>query len=206
MSVGRWYMETRRIRIVALDLALTCVGWATYDVERGTSPSHESGTAWLPPTLEFGHLKTKGRGLERIEQVVDYVEELVTPETTLVVIEGYSYGSGGGKRRTSSLVDLGELGGIIRWTLWISGHTWVEIAPSSRAMYATGNGGAGKAQVLADAIRRLHYDGHVDDEADALWLLQMALGRYALPGAVELPKKHTRAQEKVEWPEIPGLE
>lgn len=53
---------------------------------------------------------------------------------------------------------------------------------------ATGKGGAAKAQVLAEAIRRLDYQGHDHNEADALWLADMGArlhgyNRPALPGA-----------------------
>ena len=74
--------------------------------------------------------------------------------------------------------------------------------PSCRAKLATGKGNASKDAVLVAAVRRLAYDGHLHDEADALWLLQAALHHYGLPGAVDLPKGHLQALDKLRWPDV----
>lgn len=168
------------IRIVAFDLSLTSSGWCD-----GT----DVGTL-VPP-------KGADRGLERL----DWIRQSVMGKVygvDLVVIEGYSYGAKG-----SSFLSLAELGGIIRWSLWDLGTKFVVIPPACRAMFATGKGNARKEEVLAAAIRVLGYDRAQNDEADAMWLWEMAAMRYQLKGSVpHLSEPKRRALSKIEWPTL----
>jgi Holliday junction resolvasome RuvABC endonuclease subunit len=163
--------------IVALDLSLTCTGWA--DASR-------CGVI-VPPA-------DKNRGIARLRWIRDAVLELAHG-ATLVVLEGYSFAS-----RGRAIISLGELGGVVRCALADRGITSVDVPPSCRALFATGKGNAGKEQVLAEAIRKLGYQGHSSNEADALWLRRMAVEQYA-PGAAMNEKKR-RALSKIDWPAI----
>lgn len=166
--------------VVGLDLSLTATGIAT-----------EAGQSIVScPKL---------RGIERCDRIAGEVLQLVSQwvnnlNTGLVVIEGYSFGS-----RNSHAHALGELGGIVRHELLRMGYRWVDVPPSSLKKYATGKGNAGKEEMLAAAIRRLGYDGHDNNEADALWLRAMALDALGCP-LVEMPAVNRGALEKVEWP------
>jgi crossover junction endodeoxyribonuclease RuvC len=180
------------VRILSLDLSLTSVGWA-----RRWGPG--------PKERDSGSFQPAGKGMQRIARIVEGIEDLaIMPGSApphLVVVEGYSYAS-----RGRASVSLGELGGAVRWHLYLHSLEWVEVPPASRAMYATGKGNAGKDAVLAAAIRRMRYPGHDGDEVDALWLLELALGRYGMPEALQLPKSHRRAMGKIEWPNGDHLE
>lgn len=171
------------MNLLALDLSLTSTGWAAaYPVASGT---------FCP----------QSRGAQRLADAAAWLDrmlDLYRPE--LVLLEGYSFGS-----RFTRAHALGELGGVVRLGLHRRGVPMLELAPKVRAKLATGKGNAGKEQVLAEAIRRLGYAGHSNDEADALWLLQAALIHYQLPGGpnlprVNLPKAHLDAITDVEWP------
>ena len=164
------------MNVLALDLSLTALGWARNAPVR-------SGV-WKPP----------GRGVERLASVLDWLDG-VLEGVEIVAVEGYSFGSQG-----RATVSLGELGGVVRLHLHQRGLPFVEIPPSCRAKLATGKGNAGKDEVLAAAIRRLGYDGHDHNAADALWLLQAVLIHYGLPGAVDLPQSHLDALQKIQWP------
>lgn len=165
------------MNVLALDLALTVSGFA--------GPS-ASGT--------FG--PSPDRGMARLAWVRE--EVLVLAEgADLVAIEGYSFGSRGRQHAT------GELGGVIRLALWERDIPVVDVPPSSLKKYATGRGNAGKDQVLAAAIRRLGFQGHDHNEADALWLRTMAQDRYGLhDGGPAVPKAHRSALDGVAWPEM----
>ena len=170
------------MRIVALDPSLTATG-----VADSARPA--------PWTISYPRLQ----GEARLHAIHKHVIA-VTQGADLVVIEGYAYAEGA---RAHS---MGELGGLIRVGLWARNIPKVEIPPANMKKVATGNGGAKKEAVLAEAIRRLGYKGSNNNETDALWLLQCGLIHYGLAGAPELPKKHLEGLEKVQWPSIEELE
>jgi crossover junction endodeoxyribonuclease RuvC len=180
------------MRVVALDLSLTCTGWAVAD-DGPDQPwkvdGHACGTITLP----------KLRGMERLAAIRDRIASplrgCLTDAATVVVIEGYSFGS-----RNSQAHALGELGGVIRLALHEQGRPFVDLPPTVVKKLATGKGNAGKEEVLAAAIRRLDYSGHDNNEADALWLLTAAMIHYGMPGAPDLPAANLSALEKVTWP------
>lgn len=70
------------------------------------------------------------------------------------------------------------------------------VPPTTLKQYATGKGNASKSLVLVEAVKRLGYDGHDDNEADALWLADMGarLHGYQRP---QLPATHLRALDKL---------
>ena len=180
------------MNIVGLDLSLTATGIAT-----------EVGTEVL---------RTDLRGCERLERLEAKIMTRVgcfhavggwTADpydgrlADLVVLEDYAYS------RSNQAHQIGELHGVIRLALHEAGIPVALVAPTARAKYATGSGRAGKAEVLAAAIRRLGYGGHDDNEADALWLREMGLDRHAGEGRLPwVPESHRVALDKVDWPEI----
>lgn len=177
------------MKIVGLDLSLNATGIARYDGVTMTL----SGKAY--------------EGAERLRALRDGVlmmtgvvsqEAVDTERPDLVCIEGYSFASRHGGER------LGELGGVIRLALHEHEMPWIELAPKIVKKLATGKGNAAKEEVFAAAIRRLNYKGDSLDEADALWVREIALQHYGEPTA-ELPAAHLVALKGIEWPEIPGL-
>jgi len=171
------------VNILALDLSLTSTGFA------GREVIGVGGSGTLDPGNR--------RGYERLEWIRAEVLKLAADfEADLVVIEGYSYGSKG-----RAILDQAELGAVVRMALRDLGYTWVEVPPAVLKKYATGRGNAGKEEVLVEAVRRLGYGGARNDEADALWLLEMALDHYGLRSESRVPKAQREALFKVQWPE-----
>lgn len=192
------------MRVIGLDLSLTCTGIAD-----------ELGARTFKP---------KSTGMERLGWVRHHVLSAVrSPEMAsggdagplmaepgwtmwtpvagqdgrrLVVIEGYSMGTA---RQSSHAHGLGELGGVVRLALWESGIPYVDVAPASLKKYATGAGNAKKDAVLGSAIRRLGYEGDDHNEADALWLRAMAMDHYGAP-VVTVPAVNRSALAAVKWP------
>jgi hypothetical protein len=67
-------------------------------------------------------------------------------------------------------------------------------------LFATGKGNAPKDVVLTAAIQKLQYAGNDHNEADALWLLEMAVQHYhSLPPHGEY---QDRALEPISWPTL----
>lgn len=163
--------------ITALDMSLTAAGWASTMLGSGVL---------VPPK---GH----DRGIPRLRWMRDAVLARVAG-SELVVIEGYAFGAKG-----SAVINLGELGGVIRLALADARYRYVEINPSSVKLFATGKGNAKKDEVLAAAIRKLGYTGHDHNEADAKWMLEMAERAY---GHGELTEYQERAFSKIGWPKV----
>jgi len=154
--------------VVGLDLSLTGTGIAD--------------THGLTRVLKTGGLE----GMGRIEYIRRAILDNLTPSVDAVFIEGYSFGS------QWNLAQLGELGGVVKLTIWTLGIVYYTIAPNSLKKFATGNGRATKEEVVANARERLGYEGYDNNAADALWL--WTLGRaYLGDDTVKLPKAHTDA-------------
>ena len=143
-------------------------------------------------------LRNKLRGTERLVHIRDRVEALLlAAPARLVVIEGYAYGQ---TRKQSSLVDMGELGGVLRVLFHELGLQWVEVAPGTLKKFATGVGVGDKVGMVIQARERLGYQGTSNDEADALWLREAGLQHYGC-STVRLPKAQVDHINKVvQWP------
>lgn len=149
----------------------------------GVDPSYTStGVATASGVSSF---ELKGDGRERLEHAYRWAK-LFKGKPVVVFIEGYAPG------RNNRAHQMGELGGVLRLGFTHAGIEYRDVSPPTVKKYATGKGNAGKDQVLAEAIRRLGYEGHSTDEADALWLRQIGL---ALTGgdAVDVPQAHRAA-------------
>lgn len=163
------------MRVVGMDLSLTAAGFCD---------------ASSPYTLKTDHL----RGCERIATIRDHVLGFVRAnDDPLVMLEGYSFASKG-----TAVINLGELGGVVRLALHEAGITVVEVAPSALKLFGTGKGNANKV-AMGMAAQRNGYTGPEDDNAiDAWWLRQFGL--YGTPEGPATTEYRTRAFDKVEWP------
>jgi hypothetical protein len=190
------------LRLLALDLSLTSSGWARLDGEVVASGTLRPGT--------------KLAGAARLAWVCDRVVELLNCEcdsegdgegdgksgrVSLVVLEGYSFGSQG--RATFS---IGELGGAVRMTLFRLGVPFVEVPPAVLKKFAVGSGQASKDEVLLAAARRGgdRFVGSSNDEADAFWLLAAGLSAGSLRSPavkplLKMPAAQVAALEQVDW-------
>lgn len=136
------------------------------------------------------------RGMGRIHLIQQWAMGL-SWDADLVGIEGYSFGSKG-----AAVVNIGELGGVIRYALWREGVEYVDIPPSCLKKFATGRGDAPKDHVLQAGVMK---SGHVfadHNACDAWWLWVMTVTHYEPDDArlPSVPKLNLTALEKVEWP------
>lgn len=114
----------------------------------------------------------------------------------LVVIEAPSLG----QARQGGTLDRHGLWWLLIDRLYTLRIAVATVTPAARAKYATGKGNAGKDTVLLEVARRFpHVDVQNNNEADALILAAMG-ARWAGTPIDEMPKTHTDALAKVEWP------
>jgi crossover junction endodeoxyribonuclease RuvC len=170
------------LRICGLDLSLTSTGFARV-----------CGTDVLIERLQPG----KRKGHERLEYLRTAVGDRCH-DADLVVIEGPSYGSTGGREH-----ERGGLWWLIAHTLWREAVPYAVCPPAVLKRYACGRGNADKDQVLASVIRR-YPDVMVsgNDTADALVLAAMGARHLGCPLEVALPANHLDAMAKVDWPAL----
>lgn len=171
----------------------------------GIDPSlTATGVAWPDGTTEV--IKWPGKGVERLAEVAWWVETTLLHRgydpaiqrvhDVLVVIEGYSMGSA---RQQSHAHGLGELGGVLRYTLHRFGAPFLDVPPACVKKYATGKGNANKDLVRDAARDRLGLEAGVSsDECDAAWLRQIGLAIVDTPAAVKVPQTHLAALDKLD--------
>lgn len=174
--------------VVGLDLSLTGTGLATNTGLVGCIGNKGKKDA------TYSEREMRIRGLAG--QIVKWVDALETTPV-LCVIEGPSYGSVSGHQW-----DRAGLWWRVVGALYDAACPVVVVAPSTRAMYATGKGNAGKAQIVEAVTRRwgtVWPDLGSDDVADACVLAAMgsqAIGEPLAP----MPQTHSRAIASVVWP------
>lgn len=163
--------------IVGLDLSLTSTGFS-YSEKRGI-------------------IATKNKGPARLHDISMMLADLLLEiDEPAVMIEGYSFAS-----RNSQAHAIGELGGVIRLTLWNLRIPYVEIPPTCRAKFATGKGNAGKGEVMSAVSARtgIVWSGSgADDMCDAFILEEMGLTYLQRP-RYTWPSANLDALKKVDW-------
>lgn len=182
------------MRLAAFDLSLTATGWA-----RNIDPAPALGAPW-----ESGIIGSKYRGEKRLWDLLHQIMG-VAASCEAVILEGYAHYA------KFQAHQAGELGGVIKLGLYQRKIPRIIVPPTKLKKFASGRGqhkkGETKIVMVGEAIRRLGYERNSHDEADALWLLQMGLHHYKLPGAVQLPKVNlTALYDEVEWPTLREME
>lgn len=184
------------LRLVALDLSLTGTGVAfTHD--------HHGATALGCRTIysRWG----ADRPHDRLNDILSGVAAAAKCEPHLVVVEAASYGSVG-----NAVDQLAGLRWITRHWLWSRQIRYVEVAPATVKVWATGSGATSgenkvtKRRVREDITATYGHLVHVstDDEADALSMLSAACAAYGQPLARVTDGRKTRALGSVSWPTL----
>lgn len=173
--------------VLGVDPSLTSTGLARVDTD-----DHlviDVATVTSKPGNQPG-IEGRVQRLARICQHVIAFADL--DEVDLLVIEAPAFSSRSGQQHDRS----GLWWRLIDRAL-DHGCQVVEVAPTSRAKYATGKGNAGKDEVLLAVAKRYpHVDVTNNNEADALVLA--AMGAHLVGHPIdELPKTHLDALTKV---------
>lgn len=171
------------VAVVGVDPSLT--GTAIYTEAHGAiliRPKAKAGPARLSEIAA------------RVRDMAELAE--LKGDDALVIVEGYSHAS---KFQAHA---LGELGGVLRVDLYRAGIPYIDVAPTKRAMFATGKGNANKAAVVSAVASRTGLEFRSDDEADALVLYCLGRELLGLEHPLgRLPQTHRRALDGLTLPE-----
>lgn len=163
--------------VVGLDLSLTSTG--------------------ISSGLLSSNISSKAKGPQRLHEISQEIAStLIELDDPIVVVEGYSFGS-----RNSQAHAIGELGGVVRLTLWNLRIPYVEIPPTSRAKFATGKGNAAKTEVMSAISARtgiVWVGKGADDRCDAWILEEMGLA-WLGQARFQWPQLNMSALEKIDW-------
>lgn len=103
------------------------------------------------------------RGMERIAWVMSRVRGLVLEHGVQdLAIEGYAF-----SKLTTHAHEQGELGGVVRLSLWQRGISWWEVTPATLKKIVTGKGNAPKGAMLVEVLDRWKWKTSDDNLADA---------------------------------------
>jgi crossover junction endodeoxyribonuclease RuvC len=178
--------------VVGIDLSLTSTGLAmvnTTGIEPHVQITRVASSGTKTATLVERQLRLVSIGT----QVVGFAHGY-TPD--LVVIEAPSFASKYGHPH-----DRSGLWWLVVNSLLAQGYPVAQAPPKCRAKYATGNGNAGKDDVLTDVVRRYpEVPISKNDEADALVLASMGARHLGRPLEASLPQTHLAGLNGVEWP------
>jgi len=123
--------------------------------------------------------------IERVKEIREKILKIhytVGKTPSLIVIEGFSYGSKG-----RSVFDIAYLGWRIREDLEYlktNGVPWIEVSPAQLKQFATGKGNANKEIILQQVYKRWGVEFSDNNQADAYVLAQ--IGRAYLGKADDL--------------------
>ena len=88
-----------------------------------------------------------------------------------IVLEGYSLNL----QHASSVVPLVELGGLLRFMLFIDGFKWFDPRASEVKKFVTGKGNSPKDQVMMHVLKRWGHTSKSNNTADAFVCAAMGL-------------------------------
>lgn len=163
------------MRVMGLDLSLAAPGIAVVD----------------PPGPPMGRLvkvRPTLRGAERLVEIAHTVRASAAEfKPDLVAIEGYSFGS----RIASHAHAIGELGGVVRYLLYLDGHAVVEVPPAKWRKQLFGRGNLPKDQVRVEALKRYGVEW---DSLDVLEAWCVATSAYRAAQGIDMPGPVRRRQ------------
>lgn len=173
------------MKFVGIDASLSRTGVAVYDTGTGRFTIKS-----IPSTNDDGTLE--GRD-SRILRISSSIVDSIGDDVELVAIEGPAFSSSTGK-----VWDRAGLWWAIVRSFIVRGTSIMEIPPTSRAKYATGNGRANKDTVLI-AVTKAYPDADIknNDEADALILCVMAARIHGYPVEETITKDRLEAITKL---------
>jgi Holliday junction resolvasome RuvABC endonuclease subunit len=128
--------------------------------------------------------KSEYRGVERLADIQSHLRDVLSlVEVKDVAIEGYAFGS-----QMANM--LGELGGMVKLTLFKLGHYPLIIPPTTLKKYVTGKGqGVSKSQIMLQVYKKWGVEFSDDNAADSFALAHLVSGQASLTYEKEIYKK-----------------
>lgn len=144
------------LKILALDIATHC-GWAT----------ETASGVW-----DFTIKRDESSGMKLIRFKSKLKEVVKLEEITLIAFERSS------GQHKSSLISQSELHGILKLFCEENKIDYRAFSAAEVKSHATGKGNSGKPAMIQAAKDKLGYQGEDDNEADALWIYNLAKTLY----------------------------
>jgi len=141
------------LKILALDIATHC-GWAINKTVYGI---------W-----DLSPKRDEGAGM-RLVRFRSKLKEVIESENINLVVFERPAG-----RHTGAVIVQSELQGQVKVICEDAEIPYRGYSSQEIKKFATGKGNSGKPAMIAAAKQELNYTGNNDNEADALWLLQLA--------------------------------
>jgi crossover junction endodeoxyribonuclease RuvC len=134
------------------------------------------------------------RGCHRLKEIVAAIMGTVHGlKPDKIVMEGYSLNL----KNRASVVPLVELGGLLRFMLYLDGLPWFEPRASELKKFATGSGNSPKDKVMMHVLKRWGHESKTNNTADAFVLAAMGLAQAnRLPGITLDMRKITGAMSQ----------
>jgi len=99
----------------------------------------------------------------------EFTSNLALMHPTMVLMEGYSFGSTIGREKA------GELGGHLKWLMWALGVHPLIVPPMTLKCFVVGKGGAKKEAMMMYALKRWDFEAPDNDTCDAYCLARFGL-------------------------------
>lgn len=135
-------------------------------------------TGWARPNGESGVIVSSQKGMARIADIEALLTEVGLYRASLVVIEGYSFASKG-----RAIISLGELGGVIRYELFMDNTPFIDVPPTMVKKFASGRGNAKKDEMRLEVYKRWSVEFKTEHQVDAYVLAK--IGEAVLSGQTE---------------------
>ena len=146
-------------QIIGLDLSLTSTGVAVYDEDTDCITTDVIKTC------------NKHTDTERYYTILHRISNYFISKNVFF-IEGYSFGS---FSKSSSMSKLIELGGIIKYDLWLKGVPYIKVPPTTLKKFITGKGNAKKEDIKLAVYKKYGREFKTSDEADAFSLVVLGI-------------------------------
>jgi Holliday junction resolvasome RuvABC endonuclease subunit len=128
--------------------------------------------------------KSEYRGVRRLDDIEAHImNSLINYDIKDVAIEGYAFGS-----QMANM--LGELGGLVKLTLYKMGHYPLIVPPTVLKKYVTGKGqGVSKSQIMLNVYKKWDAEFSDDNAADSYALAHLVAGYANLAYEKEIYQK-----------------
>lgn len=128
-----------------------------------------------PKVLLEREINCKTKGVLRQKEIVTTImQTIVDTAPDRIVVEGYSLNM----RNASSVIPLVELGGLLRFMLWLDKLSWYDPRASVVKKFATGKGNAPKDVIMMNVLKRWGHESKTNNTADAYVCAAMGLAAF----------------------------
>jgi Holliday junction resolvasome RuvABC endonuclease subunit len=155
--------------IHAFDLSLTATGYCGYLEHVEDMPR-----SLFPPFRSKRQADDAYYSQQRLAHILKCLRESVVADGSFVVLEGYAF------TRANQAHQLGELGGLVRYWLWMSNIPWIDVGPNVLKQFVTGKGNSQKSEMMKCVYQRFHVDCSDDNIADAVGLCMIGRALHGL--------------------------